>query len=147
MAWTTAQDVIDAWIGDDAPDDLWKLQKWIDKAEREIRRRVPDLQARIDVEADLIPPVDDLLLDAIDVTVAMVTRVFRNPRGTRQKSVTTGPFSEQETFGGNNPGLLELTDEELSKLQGTAYSGAFTIDLIPSSSQYSPNFAQVYPWV
>ena len=140
MSWTTPDDVIDAWIGDDAPDDVVKLQIWLEKAEREIKRRVPDIQARIDAEAALIPPVTDLLETAKDVVVAMVTRIFRNPTGTRQKNntTTTGPFSEttSETVGGNSPGVLEPTADELAKLQGLRSSGAFTVSMIPTSSPF-----------
>lgn len=141
MSWTIPEDVTDAWIGDDAPGDDTKVQLWIDKAERELRRRVPDLQARIDAEAELVPPSEELLETAKDVVVAMVTRIFRNPTGTRQKNatVTTGPFSEttSETVGGNSPGVLEPTSDELAKLSGLSESGAFTVDLLPSTSPFS----------
>lgn len=140
MVWATAQDVVDAWIGDDVPDDLIKLQLWVDKGEREIRRRVPDLQARIDAEADLVPPSTELLEAAKDVVVAMVTRKFQNPTGTRQRNATTttGPFSEtvSETMAGGIPGEFVPSDAELSKLTGLSESGAFSVDLIPSSSPF-----------
>lgn len=140
MAWTTAQDVIDSWIGDDAPDDVDLIELWLAKAEREVRRRVPDLQERIDAEAELDPPSTELLETAKDVVVAMVTRIFRNPSGVRQRSgtTTTGPFAEttMETIGGTNPGVLEPTVDELAKLQGITSSGAFTISLIPPSSPF-----------
>lgn len=139
-SWTTPEDVIDAWIGEGAPDDTAKIQSWIDRAERLIRRRVPDLQERIDAEAELVPPRTDLLETARDVTVSMVTRVFRNPEGIRQtnQTTTTGPFSDtkSQTYGGDVPGGLGLTDEELGALQG-ASEGAFSIDLIPGSSPFS----------
>lgn len=145
MAWTDANAVIAAWIGDDAPSDLGKLDLWIGKAEREIRFRVPDIQARIDAEAELDPPSTALLDDAIDVVIAMVTRKFRNPEGMRQRSVTTGPFSEQTTFGGNDPGELVLLDAELEKLAGVTggEQKAFTISMIPATSPFSPDY--VYP--
>lgn len=140
MVWATAQDVVDAWIGDDAPDDLIKLQLWVDKGEREIRRRVPDLQARIDAEADLVPPSTELLEAAKDVVVAMVTRKFQNPTGTRQRNATTttGPFSEtvSETMAGGIQGEFVPSDAELSKLTGLSESGAFSVDLIPPSSPF-----------
>lgn len=140
MVWATAQDVVDAWIGDDVPDDLIKLQLWVDKGEREIRRRVPDLQARIDAEADWVPPSTELLEAAKDVVVAMVTRKFQNPTGTRQRNATTttGPFSEtvSETMAGGIPGEFVPSDAELSKLTGLSESGAFSVDLIPSSSPF-----------
>lgn len=140
MSWTTPDDVIDAWIGDDAPDDVAKVQLYIDKAERELRHRVPDLQSRIDAEAEEVPPSTELIDTARDVVVAMVTRKFQNPSGTRQRNstTTTGPFSEttSETTGGANPGALVPTDDELAKLLGVSESGAFTIDLIPSTSPF-----------
>lgn len=138
MAWTTAQDVLNSWIGGDAPTDLAKVDAWIGKAERLIRREVPDIQARIDAEA----PSTELLDTTKDVVAAAVTRVFRNPEGRRSMSVGTGPFSENVTFGGDQPGGLFLTDDELSSLQGfKAGQRAFTIDMIPSTSPYSPFYA------
>lgn len=134
-SWTAPDDVTDAWIGEDAPTDTTKLQKWIDKAEREIRYRVPDIQSRIDAEAAEAPPRTELLELAKDATVAMVMRVFRNPAGVRQANTTTGPFTDSVMYGGDVPGGLGLTDDELAKLQGVR-GGAFSIDLIPSTSPF-----------
>lgn len=128
MSWTAPADVTGAWIGEGAPDDINQIQTWIDKAEREIRYRVPDLEARVAVDSELLEV-------AKDVTVAMVTRVFRNPEGIRQTNTTTGPFTDSRTYGGDVPGGLGLTDDELAKLQG-ARGGAFSIDLIPKSSPF-----------
>lgn len=144
MSWTAPTDVVDSWIGEGAPADDTLLQMWIDKAEREVRFRVPDLQARIDAEAELIPPSTDLLDAARDVVVAMVTRVFRNPEGIRQTNTTTGPFTESQTYGGDQPGGLALTADELAKLSLVSPSGAFTIDMIPSTSRFHPDY--VNPW-
>lgn len=146
MSWTLPEDVVDSWIGPDAPTDLGLVQRWIDRAEREIRYRVPDIVERIAAEAAEVPPSTDLLERAIDVTVAMVTRVFRNPDGTRtvNQSSGTGPFSESvsKTYGGDSPGGLSLADEELAKLQGQQSGGAFSIDLMPSTSRFAspPNW-------
>lgn len=142
-SWTQPSDVTDAWIGGGAPDDETKIQTWIDKAEREIRRQVPDIMSRIAAEA----PGTDLLDDAIDVTVALVTRKFRNPESIRQTNVTTGPFTASKTYGGDIPGELELTDNELAKLQGVSESGAFTIDMIPTTSPFSPAYSPALPWL
>lgn len=142
MSWTTPDDVVDSWIGPDAPTDHMLVQKWIDRAEREIRYRVKDLQARMDAEQELVPPSTVLLDLARDVVVAMVTRVFRNPDGTRtvNQSSGTGPFSESvsRTYGGDQPGGLSMTDDELAKLQGLESSGAFSIDLLPARSAVGP---------
>lgn len=134
MTWAKPKDVTDAWIGDNAPDDDAKLQIWIDKAEREILDKVPDIQERIDAQAAEDPPRTKLFDDAVDVTVAMVMRVFRNPEGQRSvsDSLGTGPLTESSsvTFGGDNPGALELTDRELEKLRPVARRGAFEVDLL-----------------
>lgn len=136
MSWTEPGDVSGAWIGDGAPTSEEQIQIWINKAEREIKYRVADLQARIDAEAAETPSREDLKNNAVDVTVAMVIRVFRNPEGFRQKQWTTGPFSESGTVGGDNPGQLYLTDDELAKLQGARSSGAFTVSMIPTTSPF-----------
>ena len=128
MAWTTPADVLGSWIGDDAPTDEALIQRWIDRAERLLRREFPNLQARVD--GGLEP---DLLETIVDVVSAMVTRVFRNPSGHRSVSgqETTGQFSGSNTitFGGDNPGALGLLDEERDALRppdapkgGQAYS-------------------------
>lgn len=147
-SWTTPEDVTDAWIGEGAPTDISSIQNWIDRAERMIRRTVPDLQERIDAEAEANPPSTELLETARDVTVAMVVRVFRNPDGTRQvnTTTTTGPFSDTRsaTFGGEIPGGLGMTDKELGSLQG-ASEGAFSIDLIPATSPFHSSRGGVYP--
>jgi hypothetical protein len=133
-SWTTPADVIDSWIGEGAPDELDPVQAWIDKAEREVRFRVPDLMPRLDAEAALVPPLTDLLETVKDVIVSMVTRVFRNPEGIRQTNTTTGPFTESATYGGDSPGGLGLTSDELAKLQGLRDRGAFSFSMIPSTS-------------
>lgn len=130
-AWTTADNVLDAWIGDDAPDDNALVATWINKAEREIRFRIPGIQVRIDADEP------DLLENAIDVVAAMVIRVFRNPEGIRTANTSTGPFSESRTYGGNDPGGLTMLDGELAKLTAEALSGrAFSISLIPTTSPF-----------
>ena len=117
MAWAAPDDVIDSWIGDDAPDDDLLIAKWIGRAERLIRREFPTLQARIEAGAE-----PDLADTVNDVVVSMVTRVFRNPAGHRSVSgqETTGQFSGSNTitFGGDNPGALELLDSERAALGG-----------------------------
>lgn len=132
MSWTIPDDVTDAWIGEGAPTDTTKLQTWIDKAEREIVYRVPDIQGRIDAES----PSTGLLETAKDVVVAMVTRKFDNPRNVRQRNVTTGPYTSSETMGGDVPGDFTPTEGELAKLQAVQQSGAFTVSMIPATSPF-----------
>ena len=134
MAWTTSAEVIAAWIGDDAPTDTAKVDVWIGKAERLLRAKVPGLQARIDAAAE-----PDLEGNVQDVVTAMVQRVFRNPEGIRQRQEGTGPFTGSVTYGGDQPGTLSVTSEELATISPVTVGGkAFAVDLLPASSPYSP---------
>lgn len=131
MAWTTAQNVLDAWIGDDKPNDTALIATWIGKAEREIRFQVPGIQTRI-TAAEV-----DLLENVIDVTVAMVIRKFNNPQGIRTANTATGPFSESRTFGGDDPGELVMLANELAKLSLNASNRrAFSVSMIPTTSPF-----------
>jgi len=129
--------VVDAWIGDDAPTDLAKVDLWVGRAERLLRSKLPGLSARI--SADPVEP--DLLDNVKDVVTSMVQRVFRNPEGVRTRQETTGPFSGSVTLGGDQPGELWVTDDELARVSPTGTSsGAFTIDMIPSTSPFSDSY-------
>jgi hypothetical protein len=135
--WTTAAEVVAAWIGDDAPADSAKVDLWVGRAERLLRAKVPTLATR--VVAD--PAEPDLVDNVKDVVTSMVQRVFRNPEGVRTRQETTGPFSGSVTLGGDQPGELWVTDDELARLSPAGTNrGAFTIDTIPVSSPFSPYY-------
>ncbi|MHA7210795.1 hypothetical protein [Arthrobacter sp. MDT1-65] len=138
MAWTSAADVISAWVGSDVPDDPAKVDVWIGKAERMLRSKVPGLAVRVAVEPVVEP---DLLGNVQDVVTAMVQRVFRNPEGVRQRQEGTGPFTGSVTYGGDQPGTLSVTADELALLAAPGSSrGAFSIDMFPSTSPFSPHY-------
>lgn len=141
MAWTTAADVIDSWIGDGAPTDPLLVNTWIGRVERMIRRNIPDLQARLDIEAGLVPASTELLDVTRDIVVAVVTRIFRNPEGVRTRQESTGPLAGSVTYGGNEPGGLALTADELTSLRGSS-GGAFMVDMMPSTSPFSPYYVE-----
>lgn len=137
--WTDAAEVVAAWIGDDAPTDSAKVDLWIGRAERLLRSRVPGLALRVAADPVVEP---DLVDNVKDVVTSMVQRVFRNPEGVRTRQETTGPFSGSVTLGGDQPGELWITDDELSRLVLTGQGrGAFSIDMIPSSSPFSDSYA------
>lgn len=138
MAWTTAAEVIEAWIGEDAPTDTAKVDTWIGKAERLLRSKIPDLSARVDADPVTEP---DLLGNVKDVVTEMVQEVFRNPERIRQRQEGTGPFTGSVTYGGDQPGTLRVTAEQITLLSVSGVStGAFTIDMIPSSSPFSASY-------
>ena len=136
MAWTSAADVLADWIGDDAPTDTVKVDSWIGKAERLLRAKLPGLQARVDAATE-----PDLLGNISDVVTEMVHEVFRNPEGVRTRQESTGPFGGSVTYGGDKPGALRVTSEQLERLSPAGGSkGAFTIDMIPSTSPFSGSY-------
>ncbi|RLP83011.1 hypothetical protein D9V34_07140 [Mycetocola lacteus] len=118
MSWVLAEDVIASWIGADAPDNPALVQTWIDRAEREVRFRVPDIQARIDAEQ----PPGELRERTRDVVIAMVLRTLRNPEGVRKITIVTGPFRETRTYPEGVPLGLVPSSDELAKLTGTGVS-------------------------
>jgi hypothetical protein len=136
--WTTADEVVASWIGDDAPADLPKIETWIGKAERLLRSKLPDLYGRVEADPVTEP---DLLSNVRDVVVTMVQRVFRNPEGVRTRQESTGPFGGSVTYGGDQPGALWVTDDELARVSlAGSNRGAFTIDTIPATSPFSPHY-------
>lgn len=135
MAWTTAEEVVADWVGDDAPSDLVKVERWVGKAERLLRSKVPGLAERLVV----LPVVEpDLLGNVKDVIAEMVQEVFRNPEGVRQRQEGTGPFTGSVTYGGDKPGALRVTEDQIRLLSPAGEdTGAFTIDMIPAGSMFS----------
>lgn len=138
MAWTTADEVIAAWVGDGAPTDTALVGRWIEKAERLLRSKVTDLQARMDAGSTVEP---DLLGNVQDVVTEMVQEVFRNPERVRQRQEGAGPFQGSVTFGGDKPGSLTVTADQLATLAAPGSSaGSFTIDMMPSTSPFSDSY-------
>ena len=136
--WTTAAEVVAAWIGDDAPTDLVKVDLWVGRAERLLRARIPGLGDRVVADPVTEP---DLLDNVKDVVTSMVQRVFRNPEGVRTRQESTGPFSGSVTLGGDQPGELWLTDDEKARLTLSGGArGAFSIDMVPMTSPFSPYY-------
>ena len=127
--WTEASDVIGAWIGEGAPTDENLVLTWLGKAERMVRSTIEGIQARID--GGLEP---DLYENARDVVIEMVTEKFRNPEGVRQRQEGTGPFTGSVTYGGDKPGALFMTSDQIKLLSVPATTGqrAFSVDMIPS---------------
>ena len=136
-AWTTAQDVIDAWIGDNAPDDAEQIQGWIARAERKIRREVPGIVGRLTAVSPQQEP--DLPETVKDVVIEMVHGVYRNPERVRTLQEATGPMSGSVTYGGDDLGLLVLTQRQLKTLAPPTRRGrAFSIDLLPDRADAHP---------
>jgi hypothetical protein len=125
--WATAQDVRDRWIG---PPELaasdTQIEVLIEDAEDTIIGEFADLQDRIDAET--IPESR-----VIKVVCRVVIRHLRNPSGVRSVNQSAGVFVNGQTFAGEAPGAVSLTDEDRRELGGVKTGQvAFTIDTMPA---------------
>lgn len=134
--WTLPADVTGRWVGDNpVPADETQLAVLIADAEDTVLREFPDMQARIERAAgtDTSEGVKVPLVRVKKVVSRMVIRHLRNPEGTRTRMEIGGPFTENVTFGGDDPGAMYLTDEDVKDLGGGGANAAFTIDNTPAA--------------
>ena len=139
LAWTEVSDVRDRWMGDDPltathPHNTTLLVDAVDP----VLRVFPDLATRIARAdgSDLTDGPSTPLGRVKKVIARMVIRHLRNPKGIRQTQEGAGPFQRSQTYGGEEPGAIILTEDDRDELTGrtTGPLGAFTIDTIPASS-------------
>lgn len=125
MAWTTPQDVLDRWIGSDAPTNTAQISALIEDAEIVIKSEYPAIQTRIDS--------GKLSLATVKFVVSrMVSRILRNPEGLSYLQQQTGPFGQARNYG--NAGVdIWLTDDEEELLAPRRQDKAFEIDLAPNA--------------
>lgn len=122
--WATTTDVIDRWVGDNAPTDTDQIQLLLDDAEAIILGEYPSIQARIDagtLSADIVKLV----------LVRMVTRLMRNPENLTSWQMNAGPFGQNRSFGQERD--IWLTPDELAMLAPNVRGKAFQIDLAPQA--------------
>lgn len=123
--WATVQDIQDRWLTGELPATDHQIQVLIDDAEDKILTEFPKTP-------------DNVLAGVLRegtvkrVVARMVNRVLRNPEGYRTTQMSTGPFSESTTHGGDNPGEVYLTDDDRRDLSGErARRKAYTVSTIP----------------
>lgn len=120
--WTTPQDVIDRWVGGNAPTDTDLLEQLILDAETIIKAEFPAIQTRIDDES--LAQANVTL-----VTVRMVSRILRNPENLTYWQQATGPFSQGRNFGETID--IWMAPAERTLLAPITRGKAFSIDLGP----------------
>lgn len=119
--WASVDDVRRRWMGSSWDFTDEQVQALLDDAEDAVRATVPSVDA--DIAANVLPAER-----VTRVVCRVVLRVLRNPDGKRSTNVTTGPFSQNETYAGDNPGEVYLTDEDRRDLEGSrARRRAFTV--------------------
>lgn len=121
--WTTPQDILDRWVGEDYPTDTDLIAALIQDAEAVIVSHYPRIGERI--ESDELP--EDIVTM---VTSRMVTRVLRNPEGLSSWQQTTGPFSQNRSFPQERD--IWITQDEKDLLSPKVSGKAFSVDLAPN---------------
>lgn len=125
MSYTTPEMLQEAWLGERLEIKAETVQTWIDRAERMLQREIHSLKSRLENDCD-----PELLATFQDVVCAMVERKLRNPEGFRSTMDSSGPFTQQTTLGGDNPGALWITPEERQLLLPAEGRGkAFSVSL------------------
>lgn len=125
--WASAADVKSRWIGSTAlPEDVI-IESWLDDARTVIEAEYPDLDDRLAEATDNV-----LSRRVVYVQRSLVMSALANPDGVRQAATTTGPFSEQITYGTETLSqAMALTAEHRAMLSPGAGGKAFQIDMVP----------------
>ncbi|AAC18459.1 head-to-tail adaptor [Mycobacterium phage Lakes] len=105
MAYATADDVVTLWAKEPEPEVMALIERRLEQVERMIRRRIPDLDARVSS--------DIFRADLIDIEADAVLRLVRNPEG--YLSETDGAYTYQ-LQADLSQGKLVILDEEWTTL-------------------------------
>lgn len=139
LLWTAASDVTDRWVGDDPIGvENATIDVLLEDAEDTVLREFPDMATRVaraegddDTEGPSTP-----LRRVKKVIARMVIRHLRNPSGERTRMEVSGPFTENVTFGGSEPGTIYMTEQDKAELDDVQSGGAFTVDTTPPVPDY-----------
>lgn len=97
-----------------------QVQQWLDRVQRMIKDRIPDLDFKV--------ASGQILLDTVaDVEVAAVVRKALNPRGFRSISHHVDDATLQQTIDqSQSDGVLRILDSEWDRLIPAAMNDAFS---------------------
>lgn len=131
MSWTSPQDVLDRWVGNDQPTDFDLVQAIINDAETVVLSEYPRIQERI---TDGALPLSTVVM----VVSRMVTRVLRNPEGLTYWQQNTGPFGQARNYGDRTDLWLEANEKQLLAPNSAGKAFSFTIAPNKTSPDYYP---------
>ncbi|QCG76873.1 head-to-tail adaptor [Mycobacterium phage XianYue] len=106
MAYATANDVVVLWAKEPEPEVMALIERRLAQVERMIKRRIPDLDLKVMVDATF-------KADLIDIEADAVLRLVRNPEG--YLSETDGAYTYQLSAD-LSQGKLTILDEEWTTL-------------------------------
>lgn len=109
----TVDDVVAIW-GELTQEEESKVEAWIDQASIDLRV----IARNRGVDIDALVAADALAAEvAKNAIVRSIKRVLMNPEGWRQKSTTTGPFSDSGTLDtAISTGLVYIADGDIAGL-------------------------------
>ncbi|AEJ93317.1 head-tail adaptor Ad1 [Mycobacterium phage Zaka] len=102
MAYASADDVVTLWAKEPEPEVMALIDRRLEQVERMIRRRIPNLDLKVDASATF-------QADLIDIESDAVLRLVRNPEG--YLSETDGVYSYQ-LQADLSQGKLTILDDE-----------------------------------
>lgn len=138
LMWTQASDVTDRWVDGTPPATEPQITTLLGDAEDTVLREFPDIETRIDGNPEEVS--NPIPLARVQKVVArMVIRHLRNPSGLRSTQDGAGPFQKTQTFGGDEPGAMYLTDDDRAELGGGQSGRAFQVDMTPDLSGFTYN--------
>lgn len=106
MAYAKAEDVVTLWAKEPEPEVMALIERRLAQVERMIKRRIPDLDLKVTVDATF-------KADLIDIEADAVLRLVRNPEG--YLSETDGAYTYQLSAD-LSQGKLTILDEEWTTL-------------------------------
>lgn len=115
--WADPQEVVNGWLLDEdlLPDET-KITVWIARAQKLVEDTYRIKKPNATPLSEKVAADPDLAETARDIIVAMLERVFSNPEGVRSAMDVTGPLTGSVTYGGDNPGVLDLSDTEARRM-------------------------------
>ena len=102
MAYASANDVVTLWAKEPEPEVMSLIERRLEQVERMIKRRIPDLETRVDASATFL---DDL----IDIEADAVLRLVRNPEGYLSETDGSYTYMLQSDLAA---GKLKILDDE-----------------------------------
>lgn len=138
MTIATVDDVKDRWTAADPLPGDEKLQALLDDAELVCVAAVPALMEKVAQDS-----TGQLEKNVIYVECQLVMQVLVNPKGIRQVSNTSGPFSQAITYGSETIRAGMVLSSQQLQLLGAGKGRMFTIDMTPKRSEFGLSPSQV----
>ena len=141
MALATVDDVKARWTASDLLPEDSQLEALLEDAELVCVSAVPTLLEKVAQD-----PTGQLEKNVVYVECQLVMQVLVNPKGIRQVSNTSGPFSQAITDGAETIRAGMVLSSQQLQLLGAGKGRMFTIDMTPKTAAPQLYPSQVINW-